>query len=185
MIYCQLLTRAELPAGQPLSLSCIAQTLGLENPQAILLPCPDETGVWRIDAISAAAAIRSAVPDAEVTLLGADACLVRRLGVRKPDRTRLLRATLAFIVLFMGSLLGMSWFHSDVGMPGAMLSVYGLLTGHAPSHRLLITIPYAIGVALGTGFFYALGSRRAVTPMDVKFSDYRDDMERAEAQHVE
>lgn len=185
MIYCQLLPRLELPHSQPLLLGQMARILGPDEASALPISCPIQPGVWRIQAIDAAKALQAAYPNERVTLLGATACIVRRLPPIKPDRTKPLRAALALLVLFMGSTLGMTWFHSDVDMPSAMAQVYALITGQELTNRLLITIPYVIGVACGTGMFYALGRKHAVTPLDVKFSDYREDMERAEAHDVD
>ena len=185
MIYCQILPRIELAHGRPLRLCDMAKTLGLEEAERILIACPMQEGVWQIEAIAAVRAIQTACPGEEVTLLGSEACKVRRLPSPKPDHTKALRTVFALLILFMGSTLGMTWFHSDVDMPAAMAQVYALLTGKEIGDRLLITIPYVIGVAAGTGVFYALGQRRSVTPLDVKFSDYREDMERAEARNVE
>lgn len=185
MIYCQVLPRLELDHGQPLLLGRMARILGPQAALSLPVSCPDAPGVWRIPAIDAARALQTAFPAEEITLLGADACTIRRLAPVKPDRTKPLRTVLALLVLLMGSTLGMTWFHSDVDMPAAMEQVFTLLTGQPVSNRLLITIPYVIGVAAGTGVFYALGRRQAVTPLDVKFSDYREDMERAEAHDVD
>lgn len=184
MIYCQLSARMELKAGQRLRLGDIAQLFGCPGAEDVPLACPDQPGVWRIEALSCARALARAFPGEHITLLGAPCCNVRRLPNAKPDRLKPLRALVGMLILLMGSALGLAWFHSDVDMPAAMESVYTLLTGQEVADQRLITIPYIIGVALGTAGFYALGKPKAITPLDVKLSDYRDDMERAEAQNA-
>ena len=59
-----------------------------------------------------------------------------------------------------------------------------ILTGQDPEDARWITIPYCVGVALGVAVFYALPSARAITPMEVKLSAYRADMEKAEGREI-
>ena len=58
------------------------------------------------------------------------------------------------------------------------------LTGQEPEDSRWITVPYCVGVALGVAVFYALPSARAITPMEVKLSAYRADMEKAEGREI-
>ena len=48
-----------------------------------------------------------------------------------------------------------------------------------------MTIPYAIGVALGVTVFYAWPGEKSVTPMEVRMAEYRADMEQTCACPVE
>ena len=185
MIYCQLNGRVSLPAGKPLTLGQAARVIAPTPAEHLPLFCPDKAGVWRITPVDLLPVLHDAFPGEQVTFLGAEACYVHRIRPTRHDHFRLLRTAAAFLILLLGSALGLAWFHSDVDMPGAMEEVYRLFTGQPVTDERLITIPYIIGVALGTAVFYALGSRNAVTPLDVKLSDYRQDLERAEAKHVE
>ena len=184
MIYCQLRPEAELPLGAPLRLGNVARLIAPEGAENIPLPCPDREGVWRLDALLCARALRDACPGEEVSLLGAESCYIRRVKRHQPDPLRWLRAATACLILLLGSALGLSWFHSDVDMPAAQVMVYRLLTGQEPEDSRWITVPYCVGVALGVAVFYALPSARAVTPMEVKLSAYRADMEKAQGKEI-
>ena len=74
MIYCQLRPEAELPLGAPLRLGNVARLIAPEGAEDIPLPCPDREGVWRLDALLCARALRAACPGEEVRLRGADSC---------------------------------------------------------------------------------------------------------------
>ena len=132
MIYCQLRGEAELPLGAALRLGDVARLIAPEGAEDIPLPCPDREGVWRLDALLCARALRDACPGEEVSLLGAESCYIRRVKRHQPDPLRWLRAATACLILLLGSALGLSWFHSDVDMPAAQVMVYRLLTGQEP-----------------------------------------------------
>lgn len=112
-------------------------------------------------------------------MLGADTCYVHRGPIRLHDRTRWLRTLAAFLILLMGGAMGLSWFHSDVDMPGAQLLVYRTLTGQEVQDERLITIPYCIGVALGAAVFYALPAKNTASLLDVQLEEYRSGVEKA------
>lgn len=180
MIYCQLRNRAHVHVTAPVTLGCVADLLGPGEAKEIPLPCPEKIGVWALDALTCARALQEVFPQEEITLLGAPVCYVHRVHLRRRDLTRPLRTLAACLVLFAGSCLGMAWFHSDVDMPHAQMQVYTAITGREVTDRRLITVPYCIGVALGAAVFYALPSRKAATPLDVKLSSYQSDMEQTE-----
>lgn len=185
MIYCQLSPRLTLETGAALQLSDVASVIGPEEARRLPLSCPDASGIWQLDALTVTKLLKDAYPKEDIVMLGADSCFIHRVKRQSRDHTRWLRTAAAMLILLLGSALGLAWFHSDVSMPDAMRDVYQLLTGQDVTDVRLVTVPYIIGVALGTAVFYALGSRSAVTPLDVKLSDYRQDLERAEAKHVE
>ena len=185
MIYCQLRNRAKIGRGQRLHLRDVATLIAPEAAQAIELRCPNEPGVWKLDAIAVARALQGAYPHESLTMLGADTCYVHRIDAPGRDPWRWMRTTAALAILMLGSALGLAWFHSDVDMPAAQLAVYETLTGEAPEDSRVITVPYCIGVALGVAVFYALPSRRATTPLDVKLSTYQEDMEQTEGKEIE
>ena len=185
MIYCQLHARLKLVMGQPLRLGGASSLIAPEGAEDIELPCPDREGVWKLEAIAAARALKKRYPEESVTLLGPDVCYVHRVAPPRRDPWRWLRTASAFAILLMGSALGLSWFHSDVDMPAAQLAVYETLTGERPQDSRVITVPYCIGVALGVAVFYALPSPRATTPLEVKLTEYQEDMEKTEGKDVE
>lgn len=183
VIYCQMRVRAKLTLEEPLTLAQVAEVEGTDA-AALPLPCPHRPGVWTVEAIDAARALHRACPGEEIALLGPDACYVHRVRSRQRDPWRWLRTAAAFGVMLFGSMLGLAWFHSDVDMPRAMALLFTLVTGDAPPDQRWITLPYALGVALGVCIFYAIPKRRAVTPLEVKLTEYQGDMERTEGKSI-
>ena len=184
MIYCQLNGRVSLPAGKPLTLGQTARVIAPAPAEELPLPCPDKAGVWRITPVDLLPVLREAFPGEQVTFLGAGACYVHRIRPEKHDHFRLVRTAAAFLILLLGSARGLAWFHSDVDMPAAQVMVYQLITGQEPADPRWITVPYIIGVAAGVAVFYALPSHSRSTPMEVKLSAYRADMEKAEGREI-
>ena len=180
MIYCQMKSRAKLDVRQNLTLDSVADLLGPDKARKASLSCPKQEGVWKIDALAAARALNKACPGEDVTMLGPDTCYVHRVHSDRRDRTKWLRTAFAFAILMMGSALGLAWFHSDVDMPKAQEMVYQAITGEKVKDERLITIPYVVGVTLGVAVFYALPGRNAVTPLEVKLTEYQEDMEKTE-----
>ena len=185
MIYCQLRNRAKIHRGQPLRLGDVGSLIAPEGTEKLALACPDQEGVWKLEAIAVARALEKAYPDESVTLLGPDVCYIHRIEAPHRDPWRWMRTAAAFAILLLGSALGLAWFHSDVDMPAAQLAVYETLTGQQPSNSRVITVPYCIGVALGVAVFYALPSRKATTPLEVKLTAYQEDMETTEGKDIE
>lgn len=185
MIYIQLLQRSKAETGRPIHLSDIARLIGPDALGQLPLACPEAQGIWKMEAIAIAGAVKAAFPHEDVTLLGPDVCYIHRVHALRPDPTRPLRTAAAMLILCLGGALGLAWFHADVDMPRAQLAVYEALTGRTPSDSRLITIPYALGVALGVAVFYALPSSRATTPLEVKLTAYQEDMEKTEGRRIE
>lgn len=185
MIYIQLANRAKVTRGETLLLGSAAKVIGPDDAARMPLRCPDLEGIWKLQAIDVAAAVRSRYPGEEITIIGADTCYVHRVKARRRDPTRPLRTLAAFLILCLGSALGLAWFHSDVDMPDAQYAVFEALTGQKVQDSRLITIPYVVGVALGVTVFYALPARSATTPLEVKLTAYQEDMEKTEGQDIE
>ncbi len=185
MIYVQLKHRAKLEMGQKLRLRDAANLIGPKGAEDIRLPCPEEQGIWKLTALHVTQALQDAYPQEAFTLLGTDVCYVHRVKALRRDPTRPLRTAAAFLILCLGGTLGLCWFHADVDMPRAQFAVYEALTGVEPHDSRLITIPYAAGVALGVAVFYALPSRNATTPLEVKLTEYQSDMEQTEARNID
>lgn len=185
MIYVQLKNRAKVEMGQKLRLGAAARLIGPKGAENIILPCPDEQGIWKLEALRITRALQEKYPGQDVTLMGADICYVHRVKALRPDPTRALRTAAAFLILCLGGALGLAWFHADVNMPQAQYDVYEALTGEKPRDTRLITIPYAAGVVLGVAVFYALPSRKATTPLEVKLTEYQEDMEKTEGRDID
>ena len=185
MIYIQLSNRAKVTMGQTLQVGDAAKVLAPSGTEKLALPCPEREGVWKLQAIDVARVVQAAHPQEDVTLMGADVCYVHRVKENGRDLTRPLRTAAAFIILCLGSALGLAWFHSDVDMPHAQAAVYQAITGEEPRDMRLITIPYVIGVTLGVAVFYALPARSATTPLEVKLTAYQEDMEKTEGKDID
>ena len=185
MICIQLGNRAKVTKGQPLTLQDAAKFLGPKHLAALCLPCPEKPGVWKLMAIDVVRAVQTACPGEEITLMGADICYVHRVKAPHRDPMKPLRTAAAFLILCLGGALGLCWFHADVNMPQAQFALFEAVTGEAVPDARLITIPYAVGVALGVAVFYALPSRKATTPLEVKLTEYQEDMEKTEGRDIE
>ena len=185
MIYVQLQNRAKVEMGQTLHLMDAAHIIGPEGARLLPLTCPAEQGVWKLEAIRVADMLHKSYPKEEITLLGADICYVHRVKAPHRDLTRPIRTAAAFLILLLGGALGLCWFHADVDMPRAQYAVYEAVTGEAVRDSRIITIPYALGVALGVAVFYALPSRSATTPLEVKLTEYQEDMEKTEGRDID
>ena len=181
MIYCQLRERCKVDISAELRLKDVAQVL-TETKLSTELPlhCPKKAGVWNVSALAVTAALKKACPQEDITMLGPDDCAVHRVNTSRKDVWKPLRVALAFGILLLGSALGLAWFHSDVDMPQAQLMLYELIAGKPPTDARLITIPYIVGVGLGVCVFYAIPRRKAVTPLEVKLTQYQSDQEKTE-----
>lgn len=184
-MFVQLLPRARIPMNAPLLVRDVAK-LSPARDSLLNLPllCPDTQGIWNLSAIVVLDRLQSAAPEETFTLLAGETCRVHRIGPMPGKISLALRTAAVCAILFCGSALGMAWFHSDVDMPHAMVQVFTALTGAAPPGDIWITLPYCLGVALGVWVFYALPSRRATTPLDVKMSSYQQDMEQTEGREM-
>ena len=183
MIFCQLKQRVRMDQGMMLHLSDVAVVTGADVPP-VQIACPDKPGVWIIRAADVAQALSRQLPEETITMLGGDQCYVHRMP-KKRDRWQPLRTAAAFLVLMLGSALGLCWFHSDVDMVHAQSRLFTLMTGETLTDERFITIPYVIGVVAGVVIFYALPGRKEITPMEVKLVDYQEDMERARGREVD
>ncbi|MBE5771150.1 MAG: hypothetical protein E7336_07265 [Clostridiales bacterium] len=149
-----------------------------ENLMDLPVACPDVAGVWRLPAMAVIKAITAITPD--ITLLGPPECYVHIVPESKRNRTHLVRAIFAFLLLLIGSALAITWFHADVNMLDAQQGLFRMITGKAADNIWLITIPYALGVFFGVALFYALlGKKRTTSPLEIKLEEYRKSAEEA------
>lgn len=185
MLYVQLRSRVKLVVHEPLHVGDAARIMGDDAAGKCPIPCPDEPGVYKLEAIAVARALKEKYPQEDISLMGADICYVHRIAPPQRDPFRPLRTAVAMLILLLGSALGLTWFHADVNMPQAQADVFEAITGAPPKDMRLITIPYCIGVALGVGVFYALPFASATTPLEVKLTEYQEDMEKTEGKDIE
>ena len=181
MLYVQLKERLFVVPGQTVTLQDVADILS-ESPekarqaQKIRLNIRSVEGVWRFPAAAVVLALLPLME--EVSLLGADEVFVH---VTKESKYRLhrLRAAAAFLILFFGSMLAIGWFHADVGMEKAQQTFVRRLSGREADNPVTIAVPYALGVTIGVGGYYALiGKRKTVSPLEIKLNEYRTKAEK-------
>ena len=185
MIYVQLRARVKLAQRETLHVADAAKVLGSEKAGHCSLFCPTSPGVYTLDAIAVAKALKKVFPQEDISLIGAEVCYVHRIKARGKDFLRPVRTAAALLILLLGSALGLTWFHADVNMPQAQADVYAAITGAPPDDVRLITIPYCVGVALGVCVFYAIPFPHQTTPLEVKLTEYQEDMEKAEGKPIE
>ena len=150
MIYVQLRARVKLAQGETLHVADAAKVLGSEKAGHCSLFCPTSPGVYTLDAIAVAKALKKVFPQEDISLIGAEVCYVHRIKARGKAFLRPVRTAAALLILLLGSALGLTWFHADVNMPQPQADVYAAITGAPPDDVRLITIPYCVGVmALG------------------------------------
>ncbi len=178
MLYVELNGRTEILPRQQLKISDVAKVCGEDAPGVINLPvpCPQDEGVWKLSAMMILNVIYPKCSD--VSMMGAEACFVHVVPENKRNKTHMLRAVFAFLLLMLGSALAITWFHADVNMLDAQQDFFKMITGHKAENTWLITIPYALGVGGGVGLYYALiGRRQAVSPLDIQLDEYRESAE--------
>ena len=129
MIYVQLRARVKLAQGETLHVADAAKVLGSEKAGHCSLFCPTSPGVYTLDAIAVAKALKKVFPQEDISLIGADVCYVHRIKARGKDFLRPVRTAAALLILLLGSALGLTWFHADVNMPQAQADVYAAITG--------------------------------------------------------
>lgn len=180
LLYLQLKPRVVIAPGEKLTVRHIADAINTENAEVMELPveCPDTAGVWRLPAMAVIKAVIGRNPD--VSILGPAECYVHIVPESKRNRTHLVRAIFAFLLLLIGSALAITWFHADVNMLDAQQGLFRLITGKEADNIWLITIPYALGVFFGVALFYALlGKKRTTSPLEIKLEEYRKSAEEA------
>ena len=136
MIYVQLRARVKLAQGETLHVADAAKVLGSEKAGHCSLFCPTAPGVYTLDAIAVAKALKKVFPQEDISLIGAEVCYVHRIKARGKDFLRPVRTAAALLILLLGSALGLTWFHADVNMPQAQADVYAAITGAPPDDVL-------------------------------------------------
>ena len=171
MIYVQLRARVKLAQGETLHVADAAKVLGSEKAGHCSLFCPTSPGVYTLDAIAVAKALKKVFPQEDISLIGAEVCYVHRIKARGKDFLRPVRTAAALLILLL---------EEDAGLHFLLR-----LDGAPPDDVRLITIPYCIGVALGVCVFYAIPFPHQTTPLEVKLTEYQEDMEKAEGKPIE
>ena len=99
MIYVQLRARVKLAQGETLHVADAAKVLGSEKAGHCSLFCPTAPGVYTLDAIAVAKALKKVFPQEDISLIGADVCYVHRIKARGKDFLRPVRTAAALLIL--------------------------------------------------------------------------------------
>ena len=184
MIYLQMKDRVILEPGEQLKIRHVADVFGTTDRKKseyldLPLKCPASPGIWKIPAIHAAESL-IAVTDDTVVPMGSAECYVHYIPKKKQNRVHVIRSVFAFLLLMIGSMLAITWFHADVNMEQAQRTLFRLITGKEIENKLMLTVPYAIGVFFGISLFYALlGRKGTISPLDIKQGEYHATSEKA------
>ena len=177
MLYVQLKERLIVKPGETIYVRDVADVIGSKQKDALDQPLPLQLqeGVWRIPATTVVAALLPLKE--EISVLGADEIFVHAT-VEQSEKKHPVRSACAFLILFFGSALAISWFHADVGMGEAQRAFVRMLSGKDVANPWWMAIPYALGVAAGVGGYYAILNRKTVSPLDIKLQEYRSKAEK-------
>ena len=171
MIYVQLRARVKLAQGETLHVADAAKVLGSEKAGHCSLFCPTAPGVYTLDAIAVAKALKKVFPQEDISLIGAEVCYVHRIKARGKDFLRPVRTVAALLILLLGSALGLTWFHADVNMPQAQADVYAAITGAPPDDERR-TSPQR-DCTVSSSFSRLSAQRRNITPLGGSSSSFR------------
>ena len=81
MIYVQLRARVKLAQGETLHVADAAKVLGSEKAGHCSLFCPTSPGVYTLDAIAVAKALKKVFPQEDISLIGFDGLPICRYGL--------------------------------------------------------------------------------------------------------
>ena len=103
----QLRARVQLAQGETLHVADAAKVLGSEKAGHCSLFCPTSPGVYTLDAIAVAKALKKVFPQEDISLIGADVCYVHRITARGMDFLRPVRTAAALLMLLYYGQRGM------------------------------------------------------------------------------
>jgi len=117
-------------------------------------------------------------PDYTVNNVGETDTWVQYSAQKSRDSSVWKWTKIAFVcvVLLVGSSTAIMAFHTDAQIPGIFNNYFRLLTGRSVANPRIVTIPYAIGLAVGIIAFYNhfLGKKITddPTPIEVEMEQY-------------
>ena len=113
-------------------------------------------------------------PNHAITSLGSDECGIFLQHQKQSMPKRALKAALLCVVMFFGGAVAIMTFHEDVNMRGVHSSIYAFFNGGMQTESLVVSIPYALGVALGFVTIFGFLSRRKkrATVLDIDIHEH-------------
>jgi len=124
--------------------------------------------------------IKAKYPDYTINNVGETDTWVQYAAQKSVDNPWWKWAKIAFVcvVLAVGSATAIMAFHTDSQIPKVFENFYRLLAGHEQTNPRIITIPYAIGLAVGIFAFYnhMMGKKLTddPTPIEVEMEQYEN-----------
>ena len=159
--------------------------------EAVGLASPKTGGAYLISVIDIVAAISAALPGHAVVNLGEmDTIVSLRAAPPKKNRAwQWTKIAAVSLILFTGSITAIMTFHTDSQLSTVFSKYHEMFFGTAAQQPHIITIPYAIGLAVGiVVFFNHFGGRRLTkepTPIEVELATYEKDVEDALIAQIE
>lgn len=154
----------------------------LEN--VTLLKTKDEEDWIKISSIFIIEKLGKKFPDLDIEIIGENEVLIEiKDRVNKSSLLNVIKVSFIFILLFLGSGITITNFHTDVDMEKTMEIIYRTLSGKKNSNPLILVIPYSIGLGIGViTFFNRIITRnprrkREPGPMEIEHYNYDKDME--------
>ncbi|AJH79360.1 MULTISPECIES: stage V sporulation protein AA [Heyndrickxia] len=184
-IYLRLRHRIRVNPGFTVKLSHIAQIHAPSGIQETLLDTPVQTiskadgNTVVIDMMKIISSIKKKVPDAAISPVGPAATIVEVAA--KKRYLPILFFMLIWILLFLGSALGIINFHEDVDMRAAQEKIYYLITGIRDNTPLMFQIPYTLGLGAGMVIFFNHAFKKKFneepSPLEVEIFNYQQDID--------
>ncbi len=124
-------------------------------------------------------ALQKRFPEKAFAILGAQRCWIGERE-KKPQNAFLhvVLSGTAVVLIFAASFFTIMNFHADVGMTDVHDNLLSIFAGGRGDARLLVGIPYSVGVAAGALLFILpSGKRRGMPdPMEVQNAVYENDV---------
>jgi len=189
-IYIKLKKKATLYKKAAITVGDVAEIVAppevLQKIKDVVLFCVNtadkRTQNFAVSITDAIKAVETAAPGENISSIGETDAWVQYIAKEpKPNKlVKWLKVAAVSLVLFVGSSTAIMSFHADGEIPQVFRRYYQLFFGAESTNPLIITIPYAIGIALGIIIFYnhMLGKKVTddPTPLEVELEMYDKDV---------
>lgn len=162
----------------------------IDNMEIFTIPDTDRKGKFVVTIINVVNKILSQYPNADVQSVGDPDAVIEYHPKKLKENTPLewLKAIAVSVVLFSGAVIGVMTYNTDTSLGQTFVIINRILTGEEVQTPNLITIPYAIGMAVGVVFFFNHFGRKKITedpsPMQVEIGLYETNAEDTEIQNL-
>jgi stage V sporulation protein AA len=115
--------------------------------------------------------IKDIYQDMNINLLVVDDIIINFESIKK-DKTKFLRVIIVTIIVFMGSIMAIMNFHSDVNMADSQRIIVEVLTGKPDEYLVYFQMFYSMGIGVGVALFFNRiipnYSKQEPSPLDLK-----------------